>query len=154
MAFKLAMDMDDLPEFLYHGTDCKNVESICEKGIMPGSYETCNIYTKEDSLGKSHVEDCMGNVSMAVDMKDAIFFIVANRKTREELALPQCIFKIRTSRLPRERLAFRDLFREDLGEAKLYYEVPPLALDGYLVRSFTEEKGKLKVKEEWKKCRL
>lgn len=155
MAVKHSSEMDELPEFLYHGTDCKNIDSICEKGIMPGSYDTCNPYTKADGLGKSHVEDCIGTVSLAVDMKDAIFFIVANRRTKEEFDQPQCILKIKTNKLDTNKLFFRNLFHEDLGEAKLLWDVPPEAIEGYLVRTFDwKVKGDDKVKEEWKRCPL
>jgi len=150
--FKHSSEMKKLPEFLYHGTDCKNVESICEHGIRPGNYETCNPYSRADTTGASHVDDCLGNVSMAVKESDAIFFIVANRGM-EGWNKPQCIFKIRTSKLPKEKLFFRDLSGTKLGEAKLMDRngVPPLAIEGYKVREF-HEKGK--ATETFHKCRV
>jgi len=155
---KHSSEMKKLPEFLYHGTECKNVESICKEGIRPGTYETCNPYTKKTLMGDSFVEDCIGNVSMATDMRDAIFFIVANRNTAEEHMRPQCILKIRTSELPQERLFFRDLLSTKMGEAKLVERrghpsgVPPTAIEGYMERTFIKGKKGLDVKEEWKRC--
>jgi hypothetical protein len=153
---KSAMEMRELPEFLYHGTDCKNVESICDRGILPGNWKTCNPYTKKTTLGQSFVQDCLGNVSMAKKERDAIFFVVANRETREEHLLPQCIFKIRTSMLPQERLMFRDLFSTKNGEAKLVGNriVQPEAIEGYKMRTFSEGKKGLKVTEEFRRCKV
>lgn len=150
-----ASEMLALPPILYHGTECTNVDSICEKGILVGTPETCNPHSKEDSLGGSHIEDCIGNVSMATDPKDAVFFVVASRKSREEFLRPQCIFEVRTMFLDHEKLLFRELMDKPLSEAKYYGRIPPAALVGYLERSFTEdEKGRLKVKEEFKYCPL
>lgn len=145
------------PEFLYHGTDCKNVHSICEEGIRPGTYETCNPYTVKTSTGQSFRDDCLDNVSMAKKESDAIFFIVANRDTREEMFQPQCIFKIWTNDLPKERLFYRDLFGKKNGEAKLFGRmgVPPEAIAGYHKREFVhDEKGEMQVKDSWESCAI
>ena len=154
MSVTYAFDMDRLPEYLYHGTDCSNISSICEKGILTGSYKTCNPYSEETGTGQSFVEDCIGNVSMAVDPKDAIFFIVANRKSREEFLKPQCILKVRTDKLDTDRLLFRELFNKENGEAKLFRDVPPEAIEGIQIRTFEQKGKKLNVKEEWKTCDL
>jgi len=142
------------PEFLYHGTDCKNIESICENGLHMGRYETCNPYSVKTALGQSFTEDCIGNVSMATKEKDAIFFIVVNRNTEEEHRLPQCILKIRTSLLPHDKLFFRDLMSTKMGEAKLFSDVSPMAIDSYKMREFEEKKGHLKVKESIHRCKV
>jgi len=149
-----AFDMKKLPEYLYHGTECSNVPSICSKGILTGTYDTCNPYTKTAGLGQSFADDCIGNVSMATNPKDAIFFIVANRNSREEYLKPQCILKVRTEKLDTSRLLFRDLFAKRNAEAKLFRDVPPEAIEGILVRTFDSGGEDLKVKEEWKTCAL
>jgi hypothetical protein len=151
----MASEMGSLPAFLYHGTDCKNVESICENGLYMGSYETCNPYTKETGVGTSFVEDCIGNVSLAVDEKDAIFFIVANAKTQEEFLRPQCIIKVRTSLLNENKLMFRELFGKPLKEAKYWSDIDPGAIEEVKVRTFeTSKKGKLKAIERIEHCKV
>jgi len=154
MSVTHASEMKKLPEFLYHGTDCANIPSICKKGILTGRYDTCTPYTKRAGLGQSFVEDCIGNVSMAVDPKDAIFFIVANRNTKEEFLKPQCILKVRTEKLDTNRLLFRELFDKPNAEAKLFRDVPPEAIEGIQIRTFEQKGKKLNVKEEWKTCDL
>lgn len=39
MSITYAFDMDRLPEYLYHGTDCSNIPPICTKGILTGTFE-------------------------------------------------------------------------------------------------------------------
>lgn len=148
-----ASEMKKLPRYLYHGTECKNVRSICEKGLHVGTYKTCNPYTEETGLGQSFVEDCIGNVSMATKENDAIFFIVANRKTKEEWQAPQCIFQIDTTRLDEDKLFFRDLMSTKLGEAKYFDDVPMKAITSFKVRSFDKDKkGKTIVVEKEHYC--
>lgn len=146
-------ELKNPPIFLHHGTECENIPSICKSGILPSSEEMANPYTKKGAFDISHVEDTEGNVSMAVDLKDSIFFIVANRKTKEEWMKPQCILRVATYKLDRDKLFFRDLFKTEYGEGKYMDVVPPEALEGYLERAFsTDKKGKLKVVETWKLC--
>lgn len=153
MRIKLASEMNRLPEFLYHGTDCKNVRSICENGLYVGSYKTCNPYTKASSTGESYVEDCIGNVSLAVDEKDAIFFIVANATNQEEFLRPQCIIKVDTSKLTDYKLMFRDMFGKPYKEAKYWADVPPEAIEEVKIRLFeTDKKGELKAIERIQRC--
>jgi hypothetical protein len=122
---------------------------------MPGSREMANPYTIETATGKSFLSDTEGNVSMATKMKDSVFFIVANRRTKEEYMKPQCILRIATYKLDENKLFFRPLFSDDHGEAKYMDVVPPESFEGYLERSFdTDSKGNLQVKETWKMCPL
>jgi hypothetical protein len=149
-----ASDMEQVPLVLWHGTDCQNIASICQRGLSPGTPETCNPYTKNTSMGQSFVSDCVGNVSMAVDMKDAVFFVVANASDRKSFLKPQCLIRVDSYKLDQSKLFFRELFGKRNKEAKYFGVVPPEAFSGYLERSFTEEGKKVSVKETWKMCPL
>ena len=126
--------------YLYHGTPCKNVRSICEQGILRGTKERCSKITKEAGLGQSFVSDCIGNVSLAVDKQDARFFCVANKECYSKPE-PQCIIKVRTDRLDQGKMEFRDMFGKASAEVQYYDDVPVEAIANVQVRSRTKQEG-------------
>jgi hypothetical protein len=134
--------------FLYHGTPCKNVRSICEQGILKGTKERCSRISKESGF----VQDCVGNVSLAVDKGDARFFCVANKECYSKPE-PQCIIKVRTSKLDLNKLDFRDLFGKNSAEAQYYDDVPVEAIENVQVRSRTKQAdGSIKWVTKVRKC--
>lgn len=118
------------PGFLFHGTNCKNVQSICDKGILRGTRASCSKYSKICGFS----DDCTGNVSLAVDKQDARFFCVANKEDYRKPE-PQCIIKVRTDKLDPELLMFRELFGKESHEVKYYDDIPVEAIENIQVRS-------------------
>jgi hypothetical protein len=134
--------------YLYHGTPCKNVRSICEQGILKGTRSSCSKYSRESGFA----EDCVGNVSLAVDKQDARFFCVATKECYSKLE-PQCIIKVRTDKLDHKKIEFRDLFGKNSGEAKYYDDVPVEAIENVQVRSRTKQAdGTIKWVTKVRKC--
>ena len=94
------------------------------------------------------MEDCIGNVSLAVKEKDAIFFAVASS---DDFEGDQAIFHIDTRKIRKERCVKRKLFGG--SEFKCFDDIPPEALTGVHIRRFVRKNGKLRAVDEWKNCK-
>jgi hypothetical protein len=133
---------------LYHGTDIKNLLSICEKGLLRGTAESVGYISAHDPLiGSDRIFDCIGNVSMSREQKDAIFFACGYGKNPKE-SKGQVIFEVDTRKLNIEDLYLRDCFGKKNCEAKYLSDIPKEAINRVFIRKFDWTNG-LKVDEKY-----
>lgn len=121
--------------WLYHGTSLEKLPLICKAGLKVGSYESCNIYVKE----RGFLEDCIGNISLAVSEKDAVFFaaVACHPHMKKGEPFPtQAIIRIDSSKLDPYRMVKRDLFDKKDREVKYFKDIPLEAIESILLREF------------------
>lgn len=136
---------------LYHGSDIKNLDAICKTGLKRG--DACHvgdISVHDPMIGSDRIYDCIGNVSLSRDRKDALFFAMAHGRDPRE-SKGQVIFEVDPRKLSANDLYFRDIFGKKHGEVKYIRDIPRKAITRVFVRRFDWSKG-LKVKEEYCKC--
>lgn len=127
-----------VPEILYHGTSIRNLPRVASEGLQVGMRPTS--VTEEFE----HIDDTMGNVSLARKEKDAIFFSLASAGIGGD----QAILRIDTSKIPAGSHIFvRDLFDNPKGEFKVFGNIPPEAIKEVMVRRFSQTRP-LTVTEE------
>ena len=135
----------------YHGSDIKNLNSICKKGLKRG--DACHvgdISVHDPIIGSDRVYDCIGNVSLSRDRKDAMFFAASHGRDPRE-SKGQVIFEIRPRSLDIDSMFFRDIFGKKNKEVKYLRDIPPEAITRVFVRKFDWSKG-LEVKEKYCEC--
>jgi hypothetical protein len=127
-----------VPEILYHGTSIRNLPRVASEGLQVGMRPTS--VTEEFE----HVDDTMGNVSLARKEKDAVFFSLASAGIGGD----QAILRIDTSKIPAGSHIFvRDLFDNPKGEFKVFGNIPPEAIKEVMLRKFSQTRP-LTVTEE------
>lgn len=133
---------------LYHGTDIKNLLSICEKGLLRGTASDVGYISVHDPLiGSDRIFDCIGNISMSRERKDAIFFACGYGRSPIE-SKGQVIFEINPRKLNAKDLFFRDCFGKENNEAKYLRDIPLDAITNVFIRRFDWKDG-LKVDEKY-----
>lgn len=137
-----------LNKSLYHGTDIKNLLSICEKGLLRGTASDVGYISAHDPIiGSDRIFDCVGNISMSRERKDAIFFACGYGRNPKE-SKGQVIFEINPRKLNAKDLFFRDFFGKENNEAKYLRDIPLDAITNVFIRKFNWSDG-LKVEEKY-----
>lgn len=131
-----------VPKKLYLGTSPKNASSICRYGLLVGTVATCSPLSER----KGFDWDCIGNVSLAVDKKDAILFASSSQPRNPGEVPSQLIVEIDTDKLQKEKMVPRSLFGKRNKGVKYYDNVPKDAISKLILREFVKDsKGKLQV---------
>ena len=136
---------------MYHGTDIKNIDTICKDGLKRG--DACHvgdISLHDPLIGSDRIYDCIGNVSFAIDRKDAIFFASAHGRDPRASG-GQVIFEVDPRKLNVDDMFFRDIFGKKNKEVKYVRDVPVEAITRIFVRKFDWSDG-LDVTEKYCHC--